>query len=152
MAGRPSRAVLDTNVYISALFGGNPEDVYLAALRGQFRLVTSPAILVELARKLREKFRLPESDIRSYITQIGRHADVVRPRERLRILDDGPDNRVLECALEGKADVIVSGDRHLLSLGTYRGIRILRPAEFLRRLESHAADVSPGDTPEQGTR
>jgi putative PIN family toxin of toxin-antitoxin system len=134
MKGSTERAVLDTNIYISALFGGNPEEVYRAALQGGFQLVSSPAILAELGRTLREKFSMPEPDITSYIRQIGRHADVVRPRKRLRVLEDDPDNRVLECALEGKASVIVSGDRHLLDLREYQGIPILRPAEFLRRL------------------
>ncbi len=134
MKGSTERAVLDTNIYISALFGGNPEEVYLAALQGRFQLVTSPAILAELARTLRGKFSMPELDITSYIRQIGRHADVVRPRKRLRVVRDNPDNRVLECALKGKASVIVSGDRHLLELREYQGIPILRPAEFLRRL------------------
>lgn len=141
MKRRPERAVLDTNIFISALFGGNPEEIYRAALQGRFRLVTSPAILTELARTLREKFSMPEAEITRYIKQVGRHADVVRPEKRVRVLRDNPDNRVLECALEGKASVIVSGDRHLIDLGEYRGIPILRPTEFLRRLE--AAHSSP---------
>ena len=141
MKRRPERAVLDTNIFISALFGGNPEEIYRATLQGRFRLVTSPAILTELARTLREKFSMPEAEITRYIKQVGRHADVVRPEKRVRVLRDNPDNRVLECALEGKASVIVSGDRHLIDLGEYRGIPILRPTEFLRRLE--AAHSSP---------
>jgi putative PIN family toxin of toxin-antitoxin system len=134
MKGSTERAVLDTNIYISALFGGNPEEVYLAALQGRFQLVTSLAILAELARTLRGKFSMPEMDITSYIRQIGRHADVVRPRKRLRVVQDNPNNRVPECALTGKASVIVSGDRHLLELREYQGIPILRPAELLRGL------------------
>jgi predicted nucleic acid-binding protein len=59
----------------------------------------------------------------------------VKPNEKLRVLDDEADNRILECAAEGRADVIVSGDRHLLSLKEFREIPILRVAEFLARLE-----------------
>lgn len=136
MNGSTERVVLDTNIYISALFGGNPEEVYLAALQGRFRIVTSPAILTELARTLREKFSIPEPEITGYIRQIGQYAEVVRPLKRLRVLEDYPDNRILECALAGKANVIVSGDRHLLDLREYEGVPILRPAEFLRRLEA----------------
>ncbi|MDQ7839575.1 MAG: putative toxin-antitoxin system toxin component, PIN family [bacterium] len=130
----PLRAVLDTNVLISALFGGPPELVYRAALRGQFRLITSPALLVELARALREKFRLPEGDITAYVKQIARRSTVVRPAVRLTVVEDEPDNRVLECAVAGRADLIVSGDRHLLGLGTYSGIPIVRPIDFVRTL------------------
>jgi len=136
MRGSPERVVLDTNIYISALFGGNPEEVYRGALQGRFQLVTSPTILAELARILREKFSLPEAEITAYIRQIGRHADIVRPQQRLRVLGDDADNRVLECALKGKASAIVSGDRHLLDLREYRGIPILRPVQFLGRLET----------------
>jgi putative PIN family toxin of toxin-antitoxin system len=128
------RAVLDTNVFISALFGGRPEDVYRAALRGQFILITSPAILTELARTLRDKFSLPESDITAYIRQIARTAKVVRPDTRLAVVADDADNRVLECAVVGNADVIVSGDRHLLELREYSGIPVVRPMDFLRTL------------------
>lgn len=127
------RAVLDTNVFISALFGGTPEDVYRAALRGRFTLVTSPAILTELARALREKFSLPEPDITAYVKQIARRSKVVRPAIRVAVVADDDDNRVLECAAAG-ADVIVSGDRHLLRVKAYSGIPIVRPIDFLRTL------------------
>lgn len=130
----PLRAVLDTNVLISALFGGPPELVYRAALRGQFRPITSPALLAELARALREKFRLPERDITAYVKQIARRSTVVRPAVKLSVVDDEPDNRVLECAAAGRADLIVSGDRHLLGLEAYSGIPIVRPIDFVRTL------------------
>lgn len=134
MAGK-LRVVLDTNIFISALFGGNPEEVLRAALTGRFQLVTSPAILTELAGKLREKFALPEPDITQYVHLVGSHADIVRPRGRIRVVEDEPDNRVLECAKGGGGRIIVSGDRHLLSLGEYEGIPVMRPMDFLRRLE-----------------
>lgn len=119
---------------ISALFGGPPELVYRAALRGQFRLITSPALLVELARALREKLRLPERDITAYAKQIARRSTIVRPAVSLSVVDDEPDNRVLECAVAGEADLIVSGDRHLLRLGTYSGIPIVRTIDLARTL------------------
>jgi len=132
--GDPLRAVLDTNVLISALFGGPPELVYRAALRGRFKLITSPALLAELARALRKKFRLPEADITAYVKQIARRSTVVRPAVKLSVVEDEPDNRVLECAVAGSVDLIVSGDRHLLRLETYSGIPIVRPTDFVRTL------------------
>jgi putative PIN family toxin of toxin-antitoxin system len=121
-------------VLISALFGGPPELVYRAALRGQFRLITSPALLVELAQALREKFHLSEGNITAYVRQIARHSTVVRPTMKLSVVEDEPDNRVLECAVTGRADLVVSGDRHLLRLGVYSGIPIVRPVDFARTL------------------
>jgi len=97
-------------------------------------LITSPALLVELARALREKFRLPERDITAYVKQIARRSAVVRPAVRLSVVEDEPDNRVLECAVAGRADLIVSGDRHLLRLEAYSGIPIVRPIDFVRTL------------------
>ncbi len=119
---------------ISALFGGPPELVYRAALRGRFRLITSPVLLAELARALREKFHLPEGDITAYVKQIARRSTVVRPAVKLSVVEDEPDNRVLECAVAGSVALIVSGDRHLLRLGTYSGIPIVRPIDLVRTL------------------
>lgn len=136
------RAVLDTNVFVSALFGGTPEDVYRAALRGRFVLITSPAILAELAGVMRVKLATPEHDIIAFVRQIARHAKI-RPTVRLSVLEDDPDNRVLECAVEGKADLPVSGDRHLQRLEAHTGIQVVRPAAFLRWLESEAQNTAP---------
>jgi predicted nucleic acid-binding protein len=65
-------------------------------------------------------------------------AEVVKPSEKLCLLEDEADNRILECAVAGNADFIVSGDRHLLSLKEFRDIPIVRAAEFLSRLEDGA--------------
>jgi len=123
-------------VYVSAIFGGVPEDLYRAARRGQFVLITSPAILAELAQTLRNKFFAQEADITAYVRQIARTAVIARPVGRLTILADDADNRVLECAVLGEADLIVSGDRRLLALKEYSGIPIVRPIDFLRTLGS----------------
>jgi putative PIN family toxin of toxin-antitoxin system len=58
-------------------------------------------------------------------------AETVRPRARLRVVADDPDNRILECAVAGHADAIVTGDRALLALGTFRNIRLLTLAGYL---------------------
>jgi len=123
-------------VYVSAVFGGVSEDLYRAARRGQFVLITSPAILAELAQTLRNTFFAQEADITAYVKQIARTAVIVRPAGRLTILADDADNRVLECAVLGEADLVVSGDRHLLALKEYSGIPIVRPIDCLRTLGS----------------
>jgi putative PIN family toxin of toxin-antitoxin system len=113
-----SRVVLDTNVYISALlFGGLPGDVLDLAFLKSFALIVSPAMLDEREEKLREKFGVSGEDAKLVRRRLENVAEVVEPREVLSVISDDPDDdRVLECAVEGGADVIVSGDRHLLKL------------------------------------
>jgi putative PIN family toxin of toxin-antitoxin system len=128
------RVVFDTNVFVSAVFGGYPEAGYRAVLQRRCRLVTSPAILAELARTLRKKLRTPEGNIVAYLRQIARFADLVRPAARLALARHDADNRVLECAAEGGADLIVSGDRDLLTIRQHAGIAIVPPAQLIRIL------------------
>jgi len=127
------RVVFDTNVYISAFIspGSKAEDAYLLAVDGRAELYTSVAILTETAKKLREKFLWDNNKITAAIKQISRVATVLKPANRLNILSDAPDNRVLECAKEAVADLIVTGDKHLLDLKQYEGIGITRIAGFL---------------------
>jgi uncharacterized protein len=127
-----SRVVLDTNVYISAYgFGGKPAEVMRAAVLGEFELVTSPAILAEVADKLASVLDFDQEHVVGVVRQIARIAVVVRPTDRLTVVSDDADNRILEAAQESGSELIVSGDRHLLLLGTWEGIRVVRVADFL---------------------
>jgi putative PIN family toxin of toxin-antitoxin system len=131
------KAVLDTNVLISAFVfpGGAPEHVYRRGLEGRLSLITSRPLLSELGRVLTEKFGWESPYAEEVVSQLLRIAVVVDPTEQITdITDDPADNRVLEAAAEGDAEVIVSGDRHLLTLGTWRGIRILTPAAVMDEL------------------
>ncbi len=127
------KVVFDTNVYISAFIspGSKAEDVYLLAVDGQIELYTSVAILTETAKKLRRKFLWDDVRITAALKQISKVATVLKPVDRLNILSDAPDNRILECAKEAGADIIVTGDKHLLDLKQYEGIGITRIAGFL---------------------
>lgn len=133
------RVVADTNVYISALmFGGLPGRFLDLALAGKFILLTSQAILDELDEKLRGKFAVSERDatvIRAKLesTAILANADFMLDA----VPDDPDDNRVLECAVAGKANYIVSGDRHLLRISSYEGIMILTVRQFLETAGTH---------------
>jgi putative PIN family toxin of toxin-antitoxin system len=131
------KVVLDTNVLVSALVfpGGLPEQVYGLALEGEIDLVTSSPLLIELARVLAVKFGWARSRIDRALTQALRVAELVEPTATINeVRADPADNRVLEAAAEGKADVIVSGDRHLLRLKAWRSISIESPAAFIARL------------------
>jgi uncharacterized protein len=131
------KVVLDTNVLVSALIfpGGLPEQIYGLALEGEIDLVTSSPLLVELARVLAVKFGWARSRIDRALTQVLRVADLVDPTATINeVRADPADNRVLEAAAEGKADVIVSGDRDLLRLKAWRSISIESSAAFTARL------------------
>lgn len=131
------RVVFDTNIYISALVipGGNAEEAYVKALRGNFELFTSVAILTETASVLQIKFEWTEDGIRQAIRNISETATVLRPRPTLHLLKDEPDNRILECAIAAQADWIVTGDRHLLVLKRHANSAIISLADFLAALE-----------------
>lgn len=133
------RVVFDTNIFISAFAipGGNAEEAYLHAVRGRFDLFTSFFILTETANILRTKFDWTDEKVEQLLTSISRTATVLKTQPHLHILTDEPDNRILECALLAEANIIVSGNRHLLSLACHEEIRMLTLADFLERL-SHS--------------
>lgn len=131
------KVVVDTNVLVSALVfpGGVPEQVYRLAIEGGIALVASPPLLSELGRVLTERFDWQDDYVRAALAQIVRIGEIVDPVERVSVIADGPDDdRVLEAAQTAGAAVIVSGDRHLLSLGRWEEIAMVGPAEFLADL------------------
>jgi len=134
---RELRVVADTNVLVSALlFGGPPEQIVLAGLRGEIQLLTSIPLLKELERVLKGKFKLNLHLVRNIIEEIKEVAELVEVSSHINVIsypDD--DNRVLECAVDGKAEFIVTGDtKHILPLKEFRGTKTLSPSEFLNRL------------------
>lgn len=130
------RVVADTNVYVSALlFGGAPEEVLLLARTGSVSLHISAAIQEELRRVLEEKFGWESTRVYAALAALAKFTTVEIPRTEVNaVAADPSDNPVLECALAAQAHVIVSGDRHLRKLRTFRGISILTPREFLAGL------------------
>ena len=129
--------VADTNILISALlFGGPSEQVFLAGLRGEIQLVTSDPLLKELERILKNKFKLDVQLVRGVIEEVRNGAEVVEVSSHINVISHPEeDNRVLECAVDGKANFIVTGDtKHILPLKEFRGIKILSPSEFVKHL------------------
>lgn len=128
-----TRAVLDTNTWVSGLgWGGPPGDVVEAALAGRFQIVTSPALLEELRRVLAyPKLAKMFGDADEVVELITVASQVVRPTVTLDLVRDPDDNRVLEAAITGSVDVIVTGDADLLSLDVVQGVRIVSPADFM---------------------
>ena len=136
--GTPRVVVLDTNVLISALGWRGPEhSIYQLCRTGVLQAATSPQLLAELERVLGyPKFGLVDKEIRQLVSEFRARASVVRPSERIEIIQQDPsDNLVLECAVRAKADWIVSGDAHLLDLRVFRSIRVLGARSVLVALE-----------------
>ncbi len=134
------RAVADTNVYISALnFGRTAEEILTLGRARALQLFTSSSILTEVEAVILRKFQWSASQVREAIALIREFARVVHPEVSVRaITEDEPDNRILECALAAKAEVIISGDSHLRSLQIFQGISIMGPREFLERHPHHS--------------
>ena len=128
------KVVFDTNVYISALItpSGRAEEAWFLVLECRMELYTSVAILTETAAKLRGKFHWEDEWIKRALRHIADVARVVKPALRLNTLKDDPDNRVLECARHAGAEIIVTGDKHLLLLKSFECIRIMTIADFLK--------------------
>ena len=127
------RAVFDTNIYVSAFVipAGRAETALLKAIEGEAQLVISKAIIHELLDVLARKFGRDAEELARIAVFLAELADVVQPRGRIEVLMDETDNRILECAITGRADVIVTGDRAMLELGEYQGVRIMTLREFL---------------------
>ena len=130
------KVVYDTNVFVSAFIvpGSKGEEALLLAHRRKVDLYTSVPILTETTRILRTKFDQPERDVLAALKQISRAATIVRPARTVTVLEDVPDNRILECALSAQADLVVTGDHHLLTLKEFEGISFVRLADFLRMI------------------
>ncbi len=129
------RVVLDTNVIVSALvFGGVPRGVLELAQSGQCELFYSEAIQTEVRRVLAEKFDWPRAMIDKVFPVLWSAGTLVVPRTTLNAIPADPDdNRILECAIEARVQVVVSGDRHLLALQNYNSILIVTPRQFIER-------------------
>ena len=132
------KIVLDTNVFVSALFwNGNERQVLNKCRTKELELIISPDILNEIDMVLERKFSVPEDRRGDYLRNIILASRLVFPTSRIEaIKSDITDNRILECAVDGGADFIISGDGHLLSLEAYEGIEILNASTFLKILKS----------------
>lgn len=139
------RAVFDTNVFISALFNPKrpPAQLLELALQGKIKFIVSPPLIAEIERvlaypkvkKLLKKRKTNPAEIEKAMAKVLKLAVLTPGELRLEaIADDPADDMVLACALEGKADCIVSGDHHLLDLKNYQGVQIVSPAELLKMI------------------
>ncbi len=133
------RAVLDTNIIVSAYLGGALENVLKAFKTGRYTLVVSDPIVDEYFKVLkRPKLRIKPDEFDDFASLLLVKAEFVTPSEVVTAVKADPsDNKFLEAALEGEADCLVSGDNHLLALKFFRGIPIITAREFIEQLQDN---------------
>ena len=134
------KVVFDTNIFVSGHFWkGPPYRCLLAAEARLATLVVSEPILSELREKLIDKFGIPEAEVAVIVNRLDAYAETVPvPGRTGWVVQDADDDKFIDAALSGGATIIVSGDRHLLTLGTVEEIEILTARQFLDRLASQA--------------
>ena len=127
------KVVSDTNILVSALVfpGGRGEQALGRIVEERDQLLISKPILAELLRVLGNKFSRDREELAHVAVFLSDLAIMVNPRRRLRVVKDDPNNRILECAVSGHADAIVTGDQALLALGEYGGVRIISLRKYL---------------------
>lgn len=131
------RATVDTSVFVSALnFGGLPNEVLNQCQADAFSLCLSQSIVDEIHRVLRDAFEWSDEDLDEALEPILSLAEIVEPTRVVTASRDPNDDHVLACAIEAEADVIVSGDNDLLTIGAFEGIRIMNPRQFLDLLSN----------------
>ena len=137
------RVVFDTNLFVSSLLvrKGLPAQALAAWRARRFLLVTSPAIMTEISatlgyERIRRKYGVTDDDVDQLLDLLMRDALVVTGEFDVAgaVPGDRDDEMILACAVDGEADLIASGDRHLLALSTYKNIPIITVRQFLERL------------------
>src|SRR3989339_836006 len=128
------KACVDTNVWLSGLvFSGVPAQIVDLAMKKHFELILSSIILSELKDNLIHKFMVEKAVAAKLCDSIAQIAALYEPQGTVHLIKEKhADNLVLETALIGQAEFLVTGDKkHLLPLGTFKGIKIITPAMFL---------------------
>ena len=126
------RVVLDTNVLVSGLRSdGGPRLALEMAEAGLYRLILSEAMLLELDDVLERKFDWSRRLRTNTLRGLRATAEMVEPNFVLTNCIDPDDNRILEAAVAGRSDCIVSGDKHLRRMGRFQGVEIVTVSDFL---------------------
>ena len=135
------RAVIDTGIFVSALIRGRGTigSVLRALREARFTAIYTTELLVEIIDvlgrdRMRVKYHIQPEDVSALIHLIRLRGELVIPDQKVSACRDPKDDKFLEAALAAGADCIVSGDADLLDMGSFEGIPILRPAEFIAQL------------------
>lgn len=132
------RITTDTNVLLSSSFWKGASFTILERVeQKEIELILSEEIIEEFTRilqyeEVQKKIKDKNLEMRRSVEEIISIATIVEPKEKLKVVKDDPDdNKILECALEGNVDYIITKDNHLLKLKEFRRIKIITPEEFL---------------------
>ena len=127
------KIVIDTNIYISAIFwGGKPRIIVDLGRNGEVLIFTASEIEDEIEEKLKTKFGLSDEESAQILLDFSTFTMPVKISKKITVVDDDPDDdKFIECAVASRAGFIVSGDKHLLDLEEYEGINIIKAADFL---------------------
>jgi len=130
------RIVIDTNVLISAIFwAGKPKQLLNKVRRGEVTFLTSEDLLSEFKEVLMRKdkpFKLSSEEAERVVTEMRGIAQIIHPNSQVIVCKDERDNKVLECAIDGGAEHVISGDLHLLGLKSFKGVKVISVMDFLR--------------------
>lgn len=131
------RVVLDSNIIVSAIiFGGKPRIILQKVYDREIYGVISEAIINELNEALVKYFKIPSGKLRKINTRIKSRFEVVIPKFTIKISRDLADDKIVEAAVEGKCEYIITGDKDLLSLKNYKVVKIVTAAELLMNKRS----------------
>lgn len=129
------KIVFDSNIYISAFIvpSSQAEKAIFKVIEENVSLMISKEIISEVLRVLADKFNREKEALSRTAVYLSDVATVVKSNRKINILKDEPDNRILECAVAGRADLIVTGDKEMLRLKDFEGIKIISLKEYLDR-------------------
>jgi putative PIN family toxin of toxin-antitoxin system len=127
------RVVFDTNIFISAFVipGSLAEKAMLKIIEGEDSLLISKDIIDEVLSVLSSKFGRDREALSHVAVTLSELAELVKPGRRLHIFRDVPDNRILECAIYGEADLLITGDKKILQQREYKGVKIISLKKYL---------------------
>jgi len=127
------RVVFDTNIFISAFAipGSQAEKAMLKIIEGVDILVISKEIISEVLSVLSSKFSRDKEGLSHVAVILSELGELAKPIQKISIFKNDPDNRILECAIHGKADALVTGDKEMLRLREYSGIKIIGLKEYI---------------------
>jgi len=134
------RVVVDTNNFVSSFFGGNSRKIIDLWKKGEISLCLSKDILDEYVDVLQRIGLRDEREIEELLSLFAKGIDIIFTTKTPRIKavkDDPEDDKLIECAVALKAQVIITGDKALKRIGKYMGIKILTPQQFLKTYKIH---------------
>jgi len=134
------KVVIDTNVFVSSFFGGNPRKIIDLWKKGEISLCLSKDILDEYVDVLQRIGLGDEREIEELLSLFARGINIIFTTKtpKVKVVKDHPeDDKFIECAIALKAEVIITGDKALKRIGKYMGIKILTPQQFLKTYKIH---------------